>query len=408
MPSLSEQWEKFSKEQNEKLSIDKKVSSTKQFLVRHNDAFAAGKKIATTVSEFYINKKSPYILVKGAFDLLSSVGAESGYYSYEYFRRSNGWFELFDRRTNSLSKLLASVLQELPYTSLSFKYDQANCKIYQLPIGEFAYVKSKGWTTTHIFYYKGGDEAKQKEIIDWLVAEKIKHLNSVVLTLKDTKSETDLTNEPINPQPSKRAEKYVAHYKKAFALGINRSVLFYGPPGSGKTSLSHTIVTDLGLKTLIYKDDTYEGMDLFMFVVEKFGIEAIIFDDFDQCPNTKKLLGTLDLMHRKMKLMIGLVNTMHDFHPAVIRPRRFDEREKVDSIEEDIVRATLGSLNEAFFERVKHWPIAYIDELSCRAKLHEGESLEPHFDELNDRVEKQLKALKRRKKRKTKKKPVQL
>ena len=397
--SLSSKWEKFAAEQNLKANLNKKVGQTKEFMVRHKEALRVGKTVAATLSEFIIKKRSPFVLAAGAFDILSTFGTESGHYSYEYFKRANGWFELFERRSNALCKLLAPVLEDYPYSSLAFKYDAGNCKLYDTPVGELTHVINERWVKEQHFYCRAQSEEQKKVIIDWLVAKKIKQFDSLVLTLKDTKTETELISEPINPQPSKRAEKYVAHYKKAFGLGINRSVIFYGPPGTGKTSLAHTIVKDLGLKTLIYKDDTYEGLDLFLFVVEKFGIEAIIYDDFDCAPNTHKLLGVLDQLHRKVPLMIGLVNTMKDFHPAVLRPRRFDEWDKIDAMEPEIVSFSLGeTLNAEYFERVKHWPIAYIDELAVRAKLHPVGELDKHYTELNERVIQQLKMLTNEKK----------
>jgi hypothetical protein len=135
-----------------------------------------------------------------------------------------------------------------------------------------------------------------------------------------------------------------------------------------------------------------------MFIVEKFGIDCIIYEDFDQATNTHKLLSVLDQMHRKVKLMIGLVNTMKDFHPAVLRPRRFDEWDKIDAMEPQIVATSLGDLNAAYYEKVKNWPIAYIDELAVRAKLHPAEDLDKHFAELNERVARQLNLLSNEKK----------
>jgi hypothetical protein len=68
---------------------------------------------------------------------------------------------------------------------------------------------------------------------------------------------------------------------------------------------------------------------------------------------------------------------------------------KVDALDSQVVKSVLGDLSTEYFTLVKHWPIAYINELVTRSVLiSDPKLLKKDYNELEQRVKKQLAALK--------------
>jgi SpoVK/Ycf46/Vps4 family AAA+-type ATPase len=182
--------------------------------------------------------------------------------------------------------------------------------------------------------------------------------------------------------------------KKFIDAGMGRSMLFYGPPGSGKSCMSHSIMKEFNFRTLVFSASyDLNKMNTLEHIVELFGVEALIIDDLDQLGDTGKLLDLLELLNRKLKLVIGIANSLEPFHPAVLRPGRFDEVVLVDELDEEYIAEVLGKLSKTYLPLVKHWPIAYINELCKRSQFDKGAKLKKHYEELNERVLDQLAVL---------------
>jgi len=385
---LKNRFDAFAKEQH----LSQKTTAAREFLTRHNQAIKAGVQIARSFVSF-ATSKSPFAFVEGVFSTFEVLTTRGNQYAAYYFTVKNGWTRLIDAQT---SMMLEPGLANVPYHPMGFEYDGAVTKVYAIPGGELAYIAGNAYDAARNGFYIRGVE--EKVATDFIVEQNIKHLNSRVLSLAAQGHDSNgyvpsLLAEPIDPKPSKLLTEMVAYISKAFELGINRSFILHGPPGSGKSSLSQGIINELGLKTLIYKDEHYDNLNTFFFVVKHFGIEAILLDDFDQVKESNKLLKMLERINKEVKLVIGLVNSMEEFHPAVVRPRRFDEIKLVEVMDEDVVKGVLGSLSEEYFDKVKAWPIAYTNELVSRSKLYPIEELNKHYEELDKRVEKQLAAL---------------
>ena len=125
-----------------------------------------------------------------------------------------------------------------------------------------------------------------------------------------------------------------------------------------------------------------------------FGIEAVIINDFDQFDDSNKLLEFLEFLTKNTKLMIYTVNSLKEFLPAILRPGRVDEIIKIDALEMETVRELLGELSNRYADKVASWPIAYVNELVKRSKLVNDDHLDEVCNELNERVNSQLEALK--------------
>src|ERR1700722_3748626 len=394
MAHLSDNWSKFIGEQNKKLDIKAKTSSVKEFIVNNRQAIKFGYHVAKTATD-YLSKPNPFTVIRSTMHAAMELTSDISYGFVDYFSVSNRWKPLFKNANSTVNKMVGIELHNHPSRNITFKNSGAlNCQIHTMPSGvEVGCVENAG----SVYLYTNATAERRNETMKFLIDEIVKKLDSNVFQLsKETRDGEGgggyvaLFAATTNPQSSGSADEFVKHYRRAFDMGMKRSVIFYGPPGTGKSSLAHQIVHQLGLRTLVYNDRETNDATTFMFCVDQLNIEAVLLDDFDQT-SSAKLLGMLEQLNKKCKLVIGLANTTKDFHLAVIRPRRFDEMVLIDAMDESVVKNVLGDISEEYFERVKNWPIAFIEELVSRSKLHPRSEMQVHFDELKRRCEKQLK-----------------
>ena len=193
----------------------------------------------------------------------------------------------------------------------------------------------------------------------------------------------------IHSIPSERCNEQCAFLKGYLDRGISRSLIFCGLPGVGKTTLAQTIINQLDFRTLKFKYQTGLNFSLMQFIIEVFKIDAVIIDDFDQVGDSVQMLEFLEIIKRKTKLVIGLANSLKKFHPAILRPGRFDQIVRVDCLEEQTIRDIMGDLYSSYGQKVKKWPVAFINELCIRHEVN-PDQLENDYTELNTRVLKQL------------------
>jgi deoxyadenosine/deoxycytidine kinase len=370
-----------------------------KFILENKKAINAGTQITKALTEI-ATKKSAVSVVHGAFTIVSNLYLDPIYYPADYFNKNNGW-EMLTIDKTSVGKMFESTIKEYPYTTMGFKYTNNLTNVYKLPIGDFgldvAVVKSE---YDSAMWFKPEFISKQ-ELFDFLVKSKIEQINSKYFSLdyeKATKwgsSEFVLVAEPNNGMPSIKSKKYVDYISKFNNASINRSILFYGPPGTGKTTLSQAIVKGLNYNTLKIRLDKHEELGVYKFLIERFNVEAVIIDDFDQAHNSNQMLELFEFLNKKVKVTIALANSLKQFHSAILRPGRFDEIIVIDSLEEESIKELLGGLYDLYGSKVVNWPIAYMKELVYKSKFSEGEELQKTFEDLDRRVKLQLEDLKK-------------
>ncbi len=374
---------------------EKKIAESKyrfnRFIFDHTSAIAIGFKVASTVTEF-VTTGTPFALVKGAFDILK--GMTSSYHPDVFFSEANGWKEA-KPESIPISFFIPGLIH-YKFTPVQFgdpnHSNTYSGKIFHTEIGDigFADVNSdeSAWATRKLYYRHL--EVNEVVFFDFIIAQLLKQVGSNFISIEIQENKMQLIPEESYAVASERSREYANYVRKCGELGINRSFLLYGPPGTGKTTLAQAIISDLNFKTLKFRYNEMFDFTKFKFLLDKIKPDAMIIDDFDQTEMPEQLLEFLEVARKKIKLIIGVVNSLESFHPAVIRPGRFDEIIKIDSLELDTVRVALGDLYPTYGAKVRNWPIAYINELVILSKLVARKDLLKNYKELQVRVDKQL------------------
>jgi hypothetical protein len=123
----------------------------------------------------------------------------------------------------------------------------------------------------------------------------------------------------------------ISSLNKFFDRGLNRSMLFYGPPGSGKTTLALRLAEALGGSILVLSGWSlaHKPTGSIINAIKLVDPVIILFDDLDRIGDMENLLSDLETMNRKKsgrnKLFIATVNRLRKIPRALRRTGRFDK-----------------------------------------------------------------------------------
>ena len=382
-----------------KTNVKKVVKEAEDFLILHKTKIDFGYNVAKTLTSFATNR-TPLALFEGGMNLLNTHLSSKVLFD-EPFPEDKGWQDLriddkcFDILFNSVLEKYQAERVEIPGTDF-----KSTAELIKLPLATVGWHKKED---TGIIYYKP-KEISEEKLFDFLLNEKLKELNSNLISmdfnneynhgLRTYVMEVNLTAEKSPCKDSERSIFYGKYITACLEKGYTRSFIFNGPPGTGKSTLSHTIINNLNFRTLKIKSFNVMDYSALIFIIQKLKIDAIIIDDFDQFGCADEMLEFLESLKSEVKLVIAITNSLQEFHPAVIRPGRFDEIITVDTLEKEMVVQILGPESAAqYYEQVKNWPVAYINELSIRIQIQDSETLEKSIEDLGERVERALRQL---------------
>jgi DNA polymerase III delta prime subunit len=114
--------------------------------------------------------------------------------------------------------------------------------------------------------------------------------------------------------------------------GFNRSILFYGPPGVGKTTLAARMSKRFGGRLFLAPASMLENSSVRRLINDLVNIvnpSVMLMDDLDKMWRPEDMLGEMEKLNRdsglNKRLIIATVNLLSDIPTPMRRPGRFDE-----------------------------------------------------------------------------------
>lgn len=154
------------------------------------------------------------------------------------------------------------------------------------------------------------------------------------------------------------------HIQKFLDKGYNRSVIFLGKPGTGKTSIIRYIIDTSNKRSLRLTEKVLiclsEGS--VRMILDLIQPHIVVIDDIDRIGSLN--LSVLEEIAKRTPIFIASVNSMDNFvDNAYTRPGRFDEIITIDRLDDEVIDSIIGpGLCEEIRNRLVNLPIAYLNE----------------------------------------------
>lgn len=360
------------------------------FYLKNKEKIEIAISVASSFTDFAITK-SPFSFIRGGLQAMNIFfGAKT---AGGYFNEFNGWDQLTFDNCRLVFSLYENALSKFPSNSIKTDWG-GSIRIIQLPIGEIGVVEDQDEA---LFYRANEDPDYSNKLIDFINNQLLSSMKHPIVAIENQTNRggyslPKLINQEINAFPSKIAIQLEALLQKAIDQKRNRSFLLYGPPGTGKSAIANYLISKFNFRTLRIDSKNFTSTSMRSYF-KMFKFDAILIDDLDRFDEDSSLLLFLEEAKRHCKLIVATCNSLSKFSAAV-RPGRFDQLFVVESLDEETIKSILGPLEEKWFEKVKHFPAAYLKEFVDRSFLYPEEELENHFQELNERVDKQIKEIK--------------
>lgn len=170
--------------------------------------------------------------------------------------------------------------------------------------------------------------------------------------------------------------------------GYNRSYLFYGPPGSGKTNIINGLIKEMDGKSLKFEDISSFDTDLIEDLIRFIRPKIVIFEDVDHMDNHSLdvLLGSIEKISSNCSIILASANEISRLDNALVRPERFDRLISVDKLEPEVVMQFVNN-DLDIFESVKNFPAVYIKEFMKRVLVLGKEQAIESSADLFERIE---------------------
>jgi hypothetical protein len=176
-------------------------------------------------------------------------------------------------------------------------------------------------------------------------------------------------------------------------LGVHRSCLFVGPPGTGKSTGIRYLASALGLQSLRVDlsalgtsraakvSDSPVWLETLLKVLAP---EMLILDDLDRVGCGGELLHVLELAAATCRIVLASANGTDKMLGAVLRPGRMDEVIRVDRPDPELVRALLRE-DADLADHLASLPVAYVAEFVKRRQAIGRDRALAELDELRAR-----------------------
>jgi hypothetical protein len=357
-------------------------SQIDKFLLLHKKKIQSAIKVSDAIIQFK-EFKTPVVFAKSAFGFLIEK-TESCYDGEEFFTSAMKWNSLLIN--SRCLYYFKDIIFDYPFENIAGSRQDQRIKIYKFPFGSIGMVENDAYMDFKAYIPPGSSNKIDKDfVLEFLSSEKSQKLGTNCISFKSK----EFFPEEMVSIPSRRCDHYTSYLSKYLEKNINRSVLWCGPPGTGKTTLAQSILSKLNYKVLKIRinDLNQASITDYACFIKGFKFDAVLIDDIDHNLHNEQLLEYMEFFNRHVKLVFGTVNSLVKLNQALIRPGRFDEIVKIEHLENDDTAMLLGDLSKKYLDKVQYWPVAYLNELIFRSKIQNPIELDVSFKELNSRVD---------------------
>lgn len=279
--------------------------------------------------------------------VLQSFGAEQICSPVEDFIRS------ILRQTNAPMKYIWEGDGDRDRDSSTIEeYDLGGSKAYFIASGTSKAYAEGVFVKDETVFYRDISNIIEKKIGSFVILESVMKAKDwgreLALSPIEVVEDAYVNSEDINEQ------EIVACIKEFFKKGFNRSMLFYGPSGTGKTTLAVRITKALGGRILAIDGDSLSERSTsnIFNAINIVDPTVILFDDFDRISGLQKLLGDIERINKviggRNRLIIATVNDLKKIPPAMRRPERFDHPIKFHAPNKEVRIAVLAAYSKQF------------------------------------------------------------
>lgn len=363
-----------------------------------DDLLEKGMKSVEVIGKAVVNP-NPFTITEALLSVAHTMTANDLYF-YDVLDQ-NGWKRVFP---SCIKEQLLEILE--PHVTSRIKVNRAGDTTVMLitkPGVRIGWVKENDDnTTTDILAHVDGYEDSVKFVRDilWSTIDPSRIVLSAAEKNYDAMSRPSshksssggqmrvVTDDLICSVNSTSADEWVSYLKRCDELNIKRTILFYGKPGCGKSTLARTICEKLGVRSLRVRveDIGYLSTESIGEIISIFKPDAIVFDDLDRSTSQLALFEMMEMLHTRVKLVFATVNHLNSLADALKRPGRFDEIVHINNLDEIAVRELVGTVPDEVFELIKKWPVAFIKEYMIRCKIMGSEKALSSIKELQKRV----------------------
>lgn len=212
--------------------------------------------------------------------------------------------------------------------------------------------------------------------------------NKIIVSFKNKKisfEEDKLNKDFIMFQ---KCQSYIDDINKFLSKNHNRSILFYGPPGSGKSNIIAGIISTNSLSTIKFTNLNLIDSNSLIEIIKILTPDCIVLEDLDHAQHNQLnlLLEKIEQLTSNVKLILGSANQVSLLDNALIRPGRFDQAIEINRLDDEVIMNLVHN-DQELFELTKSFPVAYIKELMKRVDVLGKEEALASMQDIQIRVQ---------------------